>query len=135
MNRKHAPFRGALFVTALLCLAASIAGCAAGGDNPREARSGSWRGETEFGSFSFTVCQGGRKITDYTLEYTVGGSPMLLMDRSGEVLISDNAFDLSSPDAGVTFRGQFSEDGKSASGLWKVTTSGETVSEAWNLQR
>lgn len=124
-----------MLAVALLCLAASIAACASVADNPRETRSGTWRGETEFGSFSFTVCEGGRKITDYRLEYTVGGTQMLSIGKSGEVLIDDNTFDLSAPEAGVTFHGQFGEDGKSARGFWEVTTSGETVSEAWNLQR
>jgi hypothetical protein len=58
------------------------------------------------------------------------------LKEGGELLIEDdNTFDLSTPDAGVTFRGQFSEDGKSASGLWEVTASGETVSEAWAVER
>jgi hypothetical protein len=136
MHQKHALHRWALLAVALLCLAASIAACASVEDNPREARSGTWRGETAFGSFSFTVCEGGRRITDYTLEYTAGGTQMLSMSEGGELLIDDdNAFDLSTPEAGVTFRGQFSEDGKSASGLWEVTASGETVSEAWALER
>jgi hypothetical protein len=70
------------------------------------------------------------------LEYTVGGSPMLSQGSSGEVLIDDdNAFDLSTPEAGITFRGQFSEDGKSATGVWEVTAGGETVSEAWSIER
>jgi hypothetical protein len=136
MSKKHALYRRALLVLALLVLAAGIAACAAIGDNPREARSGTWRGETAFGSFSFTVCEGGRKITEYALEYAVGGSQMLSLGESGEVLIDDdNSFDLSTPDAGVTFRGQFGADGKSASGLWEVTVSGETVSEEWALER
>jgi len=136
MHQKHALHRQAVLVVALLCLAASIAACASAADNPREARSGTWRGKTDFGSFSFTVCDGGRRITDYRLEYTVGGTQMLSLKEGGDLLIEDdNTFDLSTPDAGVTFCGQFSEDGKSASGVWEVTASGEAVSEAWALER
>jgi len=136
MRHKHAIHRRAMLAAALLCLATSISACASAADNPREARSGTWRGETAFGTFAFTVCDGGRRITDYRLEYTVGGTQMLSLKEVGELLIDDeNAFDLSTPAAGVTFRGQFSEDGKSASGLWEVTASGETVSEAWALER
>lgn len=136
MHHKHALHRRALLAVALLCLAAGLAACASPADNPREARSGAWRGETAFGSFSFTICDGGRRITDYRLEYTVGGTQMLSLKEGGELLIEDdNTFDLSTPDAGVTFCGQFSEDGKSASGVWEVTASSEAVSEAWALER
>jgi len=128
--------RWVLRAAVLLCLAAGLVGCASAGDNPRQARSGTWQGETAFGSFSFTVCEGGRKIADYMLEYKVGESPMLSQGSSGESLIDDeNAFDLSTPEAGITFRGQFSEDGKSVTGVWEVTADGETVSEAWTLER
>jgi hypothetical protein len=128
--------RWAMLAVALLWLAASIAACTSVGDNPRQARSGMWRGETALGSFSFTVCEGGRRINDYKLEYTVGGSQMLSIGVSGKALIDDdNAFDLSTPDAGVTLRRQFSEDGKSASGVWEMTVLGEMVSEEWALER
>ncbi len=126
----------ALLAAVLLCLVIFASGCASAEDNPREARSGTWEGETAFGSFSFTVCEGGRRITDYMLQYTVGGSPMLSQGGSGEVQIGDEGgFDLSTPEAGITFHGQFSADGKSATGVWEVTASGETLSEAWAVER
>ena len=136
MSQGLAPGGRVLQAAIVLCLAACLVGCASAADNPREARSGTWQGDTDFGHFSFTVCEGGRRITDYMLEYTVGESPMLSQGGSGEVLIDDeNAFDLSTPEAGITFRGQFSADGKSAAGVWEVTASGETVSEAWSIER
>ena len=137
MSQRLAPgWRVLSQAAALLCLAACLVGCDAVAENPRETRSGTWQGDTEFGSFSFTVCEGGRRITDYMLEYKVGESPMLSQGSSGEVLIDDdNAFDLSTPEAGITFRGQFSEDGKSATGVWEVTADGETVSEEWSVER
>ena len=122
----------------LLCLAASLAGCTPGADNPREARSGKWQGEAAFGSFSFTVCEGGRRIENYRLEYTVGGVTQALAPGGGdEVLVGkEGAFELSAPEAGLTFRGQFSSDGKSASGLWEITTpEGSTLSEEWTVVR
>ncbi len=142
MRRGSSFYRRVLLASALLCLAACvvpcIAGCSSGSDNPTQARSGTWRGETEFGSFSFTVCEGGRKITAYTLEYTTGGTTQALAHGGGdEVLIDkEGAFDLSTPEAGVTFRGQFSEDGKRASGVWEVTApGGDTVAEEWAAER
>lgn len=136
MMHRRANYRPMVLAAVLLSLAACLAGCSSGADNPREARSGTWRGETSFGSFSFTVCEGGRRITDYMLQYTVGESPMLSQGGSGEVLIDkQNGFELSTPEAGIVFRGEFSADGKSATGVWGVTTSGETVSEAWSVER
>ena len=138
MRRASSLHRRVLLAVALLCLAACIAACASGSDNPTQARAGTWRGETEFGSFSFTVCEGGRRITAYTLEYTTGGTTQALALGGGnEVQIDkEDAFDLSTPEAGVTFRGQFSEDGKSASGVWEITLpGGDTVSEAWAVER
>ena len=127
-----------LLTTALLCLASCIAACASGTDNVREARSGKLQGETGFGTFSFTVCEGGRRITGYTLESTMDGTTQALALGGGnEVLIDkEGAFDLGAPDTGVVFRGQFSADGKSASGVWEVTgPDGETVSEDWTVTR
>ena len=142
MSRRGSLHRQVLLTTVLLCLAtciaASIAGCASGSDNPTQARTGTWHGETEFGSFSFTVCEGGRRITAYTLEYTTGGTTQALALGGGDEVQIDkeDAFDLSTPEAGVTFRGQFSEDGKSASGVWEITLpGGDTVSEAWAVER
>ena len=139
MSREGSLHRRVLLAAALLCLAACVAacvaGCASSSDNPTQARAGTWRGETEFGSFSFTVCEGGRKITAYTLEYTRNGTTQALALGGGdEVLIDkEGAFDLSTPEAGVTFRGKFSKDGSSASGVWEVA--GGTVSEAWDAER
>lgn len=142
MKRSDSRHRWALHIGALLCLAACaatcIAGCAPGTDNPRETRSGRWQGDAAFGSFSFTVCEGGRRISDYALEYTIDGTTQAQALTGGdEVLIDkEGAFDLSTPEAGVTFRGQFSVDGKSASGVWQVTTpDGDTLSEEWIITR
>ena len=125
----------------LLCLAvlvtAGITACASGTVTPKRARSGIWRGETAFGSFSFEVCEAGGKVTAYTLQYAVGGvTQALRLGMDDQVPIDDdNSFDLSRPEEGVTFHGQFSADGKSASGVWEITASGETVSEAWSIER
>ena len=131
-----------LHIATLLCLvacvAACIAACASSADNPREARSGKWQGETAFGSFAFTVCEGGRKITAYTLEYTAGGTTQALALGGGDEVLIDkgDTFDLSIPEAGVIFRGQFSADGKSASGVWEITAPGaDTLSEDWAIER
>jgi hypothetical protein len=137
MRREGSFHRWLLLATALVCLAACMAGCASGSDSPTQARAGTWRGETAFGSFSFTVCEGGRKITAYTLDYTVGESKMLSTGGGEEVLIDkEDSFDLSTPEAGVVFRGQFSKNGKRASGVWEITPpGGETVSEEWAVER
>lgn len=137
MRRGGSLHRRVLLAATLLCLAACIAGCASSSDNPTQARAGTWRGETAFGSFSFTVCEGGRKITAYTLEYTTDGTTQALALGGGdEVLIDkEGTFDLSTPEAGVVFRGQFSKDGKSASGVWEVAAPGGAVSEAWDAKR
>lgn len=126
----------ALCAGLLLCLAALITGCAADGVDPTAARTGRWEGETAFGSFSFTVCASGRRITGYMLEYTIGGNTQALGGDIEVLLGEDGAFDLSAPEEGVVFSGQFNADGTSASGVWEVTTaSGETVSEEWTVVR
>ena len=127
-----------MLAAALLCLAACVAGCASNADNPREARSGTWQGETGFGSFSFTVCEGGRRISDYRLQFNVDGATQALARGGGdEVLIDkEGAFDLSEPEAGLVFRGQFSADGKSASGVWEINIpGGDTLTEGWAIER
>ena len=128
----------ALRLGALLCLAACLAACASGGDNPKTARAGKWQGTTGFGSFSFTMCEGGGKIKDYRLQSEVNGATQAVA-RGGdeEVLIDkEGAFDLSKPEADLVFRGRFSADGKSASGVWEVTApGGETVAEDWAIER
>ena len=138
MKRGNSLRRLALLAAALLGLATCIASCGPGADNPIEARSGRWRGETAFGSFSFTVCEGGRRIEGYRLEYTIGGVTQALASGGGDDVSVDNegAFELSAPDAGVTFRGQFSADGKSASGVWEIRMpGGDTLSEDWTVAR
>ena len=127
------------------CLAAGMSACASGADNPIQARSGTWRGETGFGSFSFTICEGGRKITAYTLDYRVGGAAKLLtLGGSPEVPIDDEgSFDLSTPEEGVTFRGRFAADGRSVRGVWEVAPpdggappdGAKVLSEEWALER
>lgn len=138
MRRGSSPYRQVLLAAALLCLAACIAGCASGTDNPREARTGKWQGETAFGSFSFTVCGGGRRIEDYMLVYTTDGATQALAPTGGDEVLVDKegAFELIAPEAGVAFRGQFSADGKSASGVWEISTpGGNTLSEEWTVVR
>ncbi len=142
MSPRHPLHSTAVHAAVLLCLAAIVTAgsgaCASGTATPKQARSGIWRGETAFGSFSFEVCEAGGKVTAYTLQYTVGGvTQALRLGIGDQVLIDeeDNSFDLSRPEEGVTFHGQFSADGKSASGVWEVTASGETVYEAWALER
>jgi len=142
MSPRHPLYRRVLRAAVLLWLAAlvttGITACASGTVTPKQARSGIWRGETAFGSFSFEVCEAGGKVTAYTLQYTVGGvTQALRLGIGDQVLIDDegNSFDLSRPEEGVTFRGQFSADGKSASGVWEVSASGETVSGEWAVER
>ena len=130
--------RLALLAAALLSLAICIASCGPGTENPLEARAGRWQGETAFGSFSFTVCGGGRRIEGYRLEYAIGGITQVLASGGGDEVLLDKegAFELSAPDSGVTFRGQFSADGKSASGVWEISTpGGDTLSEDWTVVR
>ncbi len=130
--------RRALMAAVLLWLAASLAGCTPGAGSPKEARSGKWQGETAFGSFSFTVCAGGRRIESYRLEYTIGGVTQALAPSGGDEVLVDKegAFELSAPEAGLVFQGRFSADGKSASGLWEITTpEGDTLSEEWTVVR
>ena len=120
----------------LLCLAVLATGCEADGVDSMAARTGRWEGETAFGSFSFTVCGSGKRITGYMLEYTIGGNTRALGGDIEVLLGTDDAFDLSEPDAGVVFSGKFSADGRSASGVWEVTTTdGETVLEKWTVVR
>jgi hypothetical protein len=100
------------------------------------ARAGRWQGETAFGSFSFTVCGAGRRITGYMLEYTTAGNTQALGGDIEVPLDREGTFDLSAPEAGMVFSGQFSADGTSASGVWEVAApGGETVSEEWTVVR
>lgn len=138
MNRVLSFQRRALLAAMLLSLAVCVNACGSSTATPKQARSGMWRGETAFGSFSFEVCEGGGNVTAYTLEYTVGeDTKTLTLGVSDKVPIDDqdNSFDLSRPEEGVTFRGQFGTDGRSASGVWEVAAHGGTVSEAWAIER
>lgn len=136
MKRGGSLHSRALCAGLLVCLAALTIGCAADGIDPTAARTGRWEGETAFGSFSFTVCASGRRITGYMLEYTTGGNTQALGGDIDVLLDKEGAFDLSEPEAGVVFSGQFSADGTSASGVWEVTTAGgETMSEEWTIVR
>lgn len=123
----------------LFCLGACNGEIAPGsGNSPLQARSGKWSGTTEFGTFTFEVCEGGRKITSYRIDYQVGvTSGMLNSEGTPEVQINeDGSFDLSVAEAGVIFRGQFSEDGKKVGGLWEVNIpQADTVSEEWAIER
>jgi hypothetical protein len=103
-----------------------------------QVRAGEWQGKTEFGTFGFQVCPGGKKITRYMLDYQVGlVSATLLSEENKEVLIEpDGSFDLSMPDRGVVFRGQFSEDNRQASGEWQMTMAeGEALQAEWAIER
>ena len=129
----------AALTIALFCLGACNGGSVPGsGNSPLQARSGKWSGTTEFGTFTFEVCEGGRKITSYRLDHQIGGT-FGSLDSLGtrEVEINeDGSFDLSVAEAGVIFRGQFSEDGRKVSGLWEVNTpQAGTVSEEWTVER
>jgi hypothetical protein len=136
MKRGESLRSRALCAGLLLCLAALTTGCTADGVDSMAARTGRWEGETAFGSFSFTVCASGKRITGYMLEYTTAGSTQALGGDVEVLLGEDGAFDLSEPEAGVVFTGQLSADGTSASGVWEVTTpNGETVSEGWSVKR
>lgn len=136
MNRGGSLRRRALCAGLLLCLAALSTGCTADGVDSTAARTGRWEGETAFGSFSFTVCASGKRITSYMLEYTAAGNTQALGGDIDLLLGEDGTFDLSEPEAGVVFSGQFNTEGTSASGVWEVTTpSGETVSEEWSVKR
>lgn len=132
MKRAESLYRWVLCAGLLLSLAALTAGCAQDGGDSTAARTGRWEGETAFGSFSFTVCASGKRITGYMLEYTTGG-PTQALGGDIELLIGEEGdFDLGSPEAGVVFSGQFSADGRSASGVWEITApGGEAVSEEW----
>jgi hypothetical protein len=61
------------------------------------------------------------------------------MSPQGEIAIpigEDGAFDLSIEGAGLVFQGQFSEDGRRASGLWEMDIPmAERVSEEWAIER
>lgn len=130
--------RAGVLLCLAACVAACVAGCTSATDNPGEARSGKWEGETAFGSFSFTVCGGGRRIEDYMLAYTAGGTTQALAATGADEILVDKegAFELIAPEAGLTFRGQFNADGKSATGVWQITTpGGETLSENWTVTR
>ena len=136
MKRGKSLRRRVLFAGLLLCLAALATGCEADGVDSTAARTGRWEGETTFGSFSFTVCGSGKRITGYMLQYTTGANTQALGGDVEVLLSEEGAFDLSAPESGVVFSGQFSADGSSASGVWEVTTAdGETVSEKWTVAR
>jgi hypothetical protein len=103
-----------------------------------EARAGEWSGTTEFGSFTFTVSPDGSAITDFSLNYSAGIASGSVSPQSPvEIPIEeDGSFDLSIPDAGVQFRGQFSEDGTRVSGYWEMDIPlAGTFSEEWELER
>lgn len=139
MNQRTLLQWTAALTIVLFCLGACNGEFAPGSDNsPLQARSGKWSGATEFGTFTFEVCQGGRKVTSYRLDYQVGNTlGTLNSEGTPEVQINeDESFDLSVAEAGVIFRGQFSKDGKKASGLWEVNIpQADTVSEEWTIER
>lgn len=139
MNQRALLQWTAALTTVLFCLAACNGEAIPdSGSSLLQARSGKWSGTTEFGTFTFEVCEGGRKITSYRLDYQVGGtSGTLNSEGTPEVQINeDGSFDLNVAEAGVIFRGQFSKDGKKASGLWEVNIpQADTVSEEWTIER
>ena len=126
----------ALWAGLLLCLAVLTTGCEPDAATSTSARTGRWQGQTEFGTFSFTVCASGRRITGYMLEYTTGGQTQALGGDIELLVGEEGDFDLGAPEAGVAFSGRFSADGRRASGLWEITgPGGETVSEEWSVVR
>mgnify|MGYP001828121852 CR=1 FL=1 len=136
MKRGKSLHRRALCAGLLLCLAVLATGCEADGVDSTSARTGTWEGETTFGSFSFTVCGSGKRITGYMLQYTIGGNTQALGGDIEVLLDKEGAFDLSEPETDVVFSGKFSPDGRSASGVWEVTAAdGETVLEEWTVVR
>jgi hypothetical protein len=107
--------------------------------SPLEARVGEWSGTTEFGSFTFVVSPDGKKITSLELSYQGGiasGSGSLTPEGEGMPIDEDGSFDLSVPDAQLIFRGQFSQGGTNATGLWEmdIPLTG-TLSEEWKIER
>jgi hypothetical protein len=132
--------QGVVLATLLmLCLAACSGEATRGSCNsPARSRAGEWKGVTEFGSFAFQVCPGGWKITYYSLEYQIDGAaaPQRLEGRREIAIASDGSFDLSAPEAGVVFQGQFSEDDTRASGRWEIRLpDGGAVSATWAVER
>ena len=110
--------------------------------SPLEVRVGEWSGTTEFGSFTFIVSPNGRKITSLELSYQDGsvfGSASLTPVGEGGQIDEEGSFKLAyvEPDALVTFRAQFSQDGTSATGLWEtdIYQTDTVISEEWEIER
>jgi hypothetical protein len=107
--------------------------------SPLEARAGEWRGATEFGSFTFVVAPGGTEITSIELAYYIGitsGTSSITPEDGGIPIAEDGSFGVSLPDGQLTFRGKFSQDGTSATGLWEMAIPLHgTSSEEWTIER
>jgi hypothetical protein len=85
------------------------------------------------------VSPNGKGITSLELSYGVGivtGSVSMTPEGEGMAIDEDGSFDLSVPDAQLIFRGQFSQDGTSATGLWEMNPPFmDTLSEEWGIER
>lgn len=103
--------------------------------SPLEARSGVWRGTTDFGSFTFEVSPDGKTIVDLTLHYKSGEKVILEGDitlSGSSIPISEkNSFELNAPD--FVFTAKFSKDGTSASGRWEMSSPIE-ASDNWKIK-
>ena len=102
---------------------------------------GMWRGTTWFGSFSFVVSSSGGEILRLNLvsQVSQGGGVYTVRHNQtwmrGVPIDADGYFDLSDPesDLQLVFRGQFSPDGTSATGLWEMHSG--SLSAEWSIQR
>jgi DNA gyrase/topoisomerase IV subunit B len=86
------------------------------------------------------VSPNGRRITSLELSIVVGSSSSsisLIPEGEGMPIDEDGSFDLSVPVTQLIFRGQFSQDGTKATGLWEMVDHPfvGTVSEEWGVER
>jgi hypothetical protein len=115
-----------------------------------KARAGEWRGTIESesvdGAFMFVVSPSGKEITGLELRCRIAGYGTVSFEfgedaaerasEGGGVPISDDgSFRIRA--TLVLFRGRFSEDGTSASGLFEMALApaDTTVSAAWEIRR
>lgn len=108
--------------------------------SPLEARVGEWSGATEFGSFSFVVSPNGKRVTVLDLSYRIGDlstSSSFTPEGEGMPIDEDGSFNFSVSEPYLNFRGQFSQDGTSATGIWEmdIPFTDTTVSEEWAIER
>ena len=97
--------------------------------SPSKPQSGIWTGETDFGTFSFTVDSSGTHILhfDYILHTCSATNQPGGRTFEGEITFSppieiqagNFSFFLSGP-PGINFQGEFDEKGNQATGTWKA---------------